>query len=155
MGGEPSSDVTSSVAARVQSVLSAAEREASALHAEVEATAERRATEILLAAERQGQELIAEADEQARAHHEETRARLDAYAADRIQRIHAATERLLGAAEGLAAQFEEALAARNSLGELLGALGEAAEAAAAQIRGPLPPVPPPPRAPRPGAPEAP
>lgn len=142
-------DVTSSVAARVQSVLSAAEREAAALQREVEKTAELRATEILMDAEREAQRMIAEADELARTHHEQTRGRLDAYAADRIQRIHAATERLLAAAEGLAERFEEALAARRSLAELMAALGEAAEDAAAEVRGPLPPVPPPPRAPRP------
>lgn len=153
-GGRPQ-DVTASVAARVQSVLSAAEREATALHAEVEATAQRRATEILMEAEREGQRMLAEADELARAHLEESRARLDAYAADRIQRIHAATERLLAAAEGLAERFEEALAARRSLAELMTALGGAAEDAANEIRGPLPPVPPPPRAPRPADPSHP
>lgn len=142
-------DVTSSVAARVQSVLSAAEREAAALQREVEKTAELRATEILMDAEREGQRMLAEADDLARHHLEETRARLDAYAADRIQRIHAATERLLAAAEGLAERFEEALEARRSLADLMSALGEAAEEAASEVRGPLPPVPPPPRAPRP------
>jgi DNA anti-recombination protein RmuC len=147
-GGHPQ-DVTASVAARVQSVLSAAEREATELQREVERSAEQRATEILLDAERQGQQMLSEADELARAHLEETRARLDAYAADRIQRIHAATERLLAAAEGLAERFEEALAARRSLADLMSALGGAAEDAAAEVRGPLPPVPPPPRAPRP------
>jgi DNA anti-recombination protein RmuC len=146
--------VTSNVAARVQSVLSAAEREASALQREVEKTAELRATEILMDAEREGQRMLTEADDLARTHLEETRARLDAYAADRIQRIHAATERLLNAAEGLAERFEEALAARRSLAELMSALGEAAEEAAAEVRGPLPPVPPPPRAPRPQDPPA-
>ena len=75
-------------------------------------------------AEREGQRMLAEADELARAHLEETRARLDAYAADRIQRIHTATERLLAAAEGLAERFEEALAARRSLADLMTALGE-------------------------------
>jgi DNA anti-recombination protein RmuC len=148
-------DVTSSVAARVQSVLSAAEREATALHREVEKSAELRATEILMDAEREGQRMLTEADDLARAHLEEARARLDAYAADRIQRIHAATERLLAAAEGLAERFEEALQARRSLAELMSALGEAAEDAAAEVRGPLPPVPPPPRAPRPQDPSAP
>jgi uncharacterized membrane protein YccC len=152
-GGRPQ-DVTSNVAARVQSVLSAAEREATALHREVEKSAELRATEILMDAEREGQRMLTEADDLARAHLEETRARLDAYAADRIQRIHAATERLLAAAEGLAERFEEALAARRSLADLMGALGDAAEDAAAQVRGPLPPVPPPPRAPRPQEPPA-
>lgn len=142
-------DVTSSVAARVQSVLSAAEREAAALQREVEKTAQLRATEILMDAEREAQRMIAEADDLARTHLEETRGRLDAYAADRIQRIHGATERLLAAAEGLAERFEEALAARRSLADLMTALGEAAEDAAAEVRGPLPPVPPPPRAPRP------
>jgi hypothetical protein len=145
----PAEDVTSSVAARVQSVLSTAEREAAALHREVEKTAELRATEILMDAEREGQRMLSEADDLARAHLEETRARLDAYAADRIQRIHVSTERLLAAAEGLAAQFEEALEARRSLATLMTALGEAAEDAANEVRGPLPPVPPPPRAPRP------
>lgn len=153
-GGRPQ-DVTASVAAGVQSVLDAAEREASALHAEVEATAQQRATEILMQAERQGQRMLAEADGLARAHLEESRARLDAYAADRIQRIHAATERLLVAAEGLAERFEEAQAARRSLAELMLALGGAAEDAANEIRGPLPPVPPPPRAPRPAGPPQP
>lgn len=151
-GGRPQ-DVTSSVAARVQSVLGAAEREANALHAEVEATAQRRATEILLDAEAQGQRMLSEADELARAHLEESRARLDAYAADRIQRIHTATERLLAAAEGLADRFEEALSARRSLADLMTALGSAAEDAAAEVRGPLPPVPPPPRAPRADSPD--
>jgi chromosome segregation ATPase len=142
-------DVTASVAARVQSVLSAAEREASELQREVEKTAERRATEILMEAEREGQRMLTEADDAARAHLEETRARLDAYAADRIQRIHAATERLLSAAEGLAERFEEALEARRALADLMTALGAAAEEAADEVRGPLPPVPPPPRAPLP------
>ena len=158
MPGDPGpprpQDLTASVAARVQSVLGAAEREASALHREVEKNAELRATEILMDAEREGQRMLTEADDLARAHLEETRARLDAYAADRIQRIHASTERLLAAAEGLAERFEEALAARRSLAELMSALGEAAEDAAAEVRGPLPPVPPPPRAPRPEDPQA-
>jgi cell division septum initiation protein DivIVA len=142
-------DVTSSVAARVQSVLSTAQREATELQREVERSAERRATEILMDAEREAQRMLTEADDLARQHLEETRGRLDAYAADRIQRIHAATERLLAAAEGLAERFEEALEARRSLAELMTALGEAAEDAAAEVRGPLPPVPPPPRAPQP------
>jgi hypothetical protein len=150
----PAEDVTSSVAARVQSVLSAAEREAAALQREVEKTAELRATEILMDAEREAQRMLHEADDLARAHLEETRARLDAYAADRIQRIHVATERLLEAAEGLAAQFEEALDARRALASLMTALGEAAEDAANEVRGPLPPVPPPPRTPRPEEPPA-
>ena len=77
----PAEDVTSSVAARVQSVLSAAEREAAALQREVEKTAELRATEILMDAEREAQRMLAEADDLARTHLEETRARLDAYAA--------------------------------------------------------------------------
>jgi DNA anti-recombination protein RmuC len=147
--------VTASVAARVQSVLDAAEREARDLHAEVELTAQRRATEILMQAESEGQRMLKEADELARAHLEESRARLDAYSADRIQRIHAATERLLTAAEGLAERFEEALQARRSLAELMTALGAAAEDAANEVRGPLPPVPPPPRAPRPADPQLP
>lgn len=151
----PAEDVTSSVAARVQSVLSTAEREAAALQREVEKTAELRATEILMDAERDAQRMLGEADDLARRHLEETRARLDAYAADRIQRIHASTERLLAAAEGLAAQFEEALAARRALADLMSALGEAAEEAADEVRGPLPPVPPAPRAPRPSEPPVP
>lgn len=148
MPSGPPEDVTATVAARVQSVLGAAEREATALRAEVERSAERRAAEILMAAEQECQRMLAEADQAARGHLDETRARLDAYAADRIQRMHAVTERLLTAAEGLAERFDEALEARRRLAELLGTLGEAAEEIAAEIRGPLPPVPPPPRAPR-------
>jgi cell division septum initiation protein DivIVA len=142
-------DVAATVAAHVQSVLSAAEREATALHREVERTAERRATEILLGAEAEAQRMIREADDAARLHLDETRERLDAYAADRIQRIHAATERLLTAAEELAERFEEAVEARRGLATLMSALGSAAEEAADDVRGPLPPVPPPPRAPQP------
>lgn len=154
MPSGPPEDVTATVAARVQSVLGAAEREASALRAEVERSAERRAAEILMAAEQEGQRMLTEADQAARTHLDETRARLDAFASDRIQRIHAATERLLAAAEGLADRFEEALEARRRLAELLSTLGEAAEEIAIDIRGPLPPVPPPPRAPRPSEPPA-
>src|SRR3954447_11789852 len=145
-------DVTATVAAHVQSVLSAAEREATALQREVEMSAERRATEILLAAEAESQRMIREADDAARLHLDETRERLDAYAADRIQRIHDATERLLAAAEELAERFEEAVDARRGVASRLSALGRAAEGAAADVRGPLPPVPPPPRAPQPPGP---
>jgi hypothetical protein len=150
-GGPPPEDVAASVAARVQSVLSAAELQAADLQREVEAAARQRATEILLDADREGQRMLAEADRLARGHLDETRQRLDAYAADRIQRVHAATQRMLAAAEGLADRFEEALEARRGLAELMAALGEAAEAAAAEVRGPLPPVAPPPRAPQPPA----
>jgi hypothetical protein len=138
-------DLTAAVAARVQTVLATAEREAAALQREVETTAERRATEILMAAEDEAQRMLADADELARAHREDSRQRLDAYTAERIQRIHVATERLLAAAEGLADRFEEALAARRSLAELMSALGTAAEDAAAEVRAPLPAVPPAPR----------
>lgn len=152
--GGDAPDVTATVAARVQSVLGAAEREAAALREEVERTAEARATEILLGAEREGQRMLMEADALARGHLEETRARLDAYAADRIQRMHHVTERLLAAADGLADRFEEALETRRRLAELLGALGEAAEQVASEVRGPVPPVPPPPRPPQPQEPPA-
>ena len=152
--GGRSQDVTAAVAARVQSVLGAAEREAAALQQEVERSAELRATEILMEAETEAQRMLGEADDLARTHLDETRARLDAYAADRIQRIHAATERLLGAAEGLAERFEEAVETRRRLADLMTELGAAAEAVANEIRGPLPPVPPPPRAPRPPDPQA-
>lgn len=146
--GQPQ-DVTATVAARVQSVLNAAEREAAALQREVETTAERRATEIIMDAEREAQRMLREADDLARRHLDETRDTLDSYAADRIQRIHSATERLLAAAEELAERFEEAVEARRGLADLLTALGGAAEEAANEVRGPMPPVPPPPRAPRP------
>lgn len=151
-GGGPQ-DVTASLAARVQSVLGAAEREAQALQQEVERSAERRATEILMAAEGEAQRMLAEADKLARHHLGETRARLDAYAAERIQRIHGATERLVTAAEDLAERFEEGVEMRRRLADLLGELAAAAESTAEEIRGPLPPVPPPPAAPR--APDAP
>src|SRR4051794_14907698 len=119
MAGGPPEDVTSSLAARVHAVLEAAEREAAELQREVEQSAEQRATEILLEAQRESQRMLAEADDLARAHLEETRARLDAYAADRIERIHTSTERLLRAAEGLADRFEEAAEARRSLAALM------------------------------------
>ena len=147
--GDHPPDAADGLAARVQSVLGAAEREAAALREEVEHVAEARATEILLEAEREGQRMLAKADELARAHLDDTRSRLDAYAADRIQRMHAVTERLLTASDGLADRFDEALETRRALADLLGALGAAAEQVAAEVRGPLPPVPPPPRPPMP------
>lgn len=140
-------DVTATVAARVQGILSAAEREATALRHEVERAAEQRAMQIIVHAENEAQRLVREADAAAQRHFEETRQRLDSYAADRIQRMHAATERLLAAAEGLSERCEEAGAAQRAVGELLMAVAEVADAAVREVSGPLPPVSPPPVAP--------
>ncbi len=141
MWAEPSGDVTASVAARVQSVLSTAEREATALQREVEATAQRRATELLVDAEREAERILREAEAAAEAYRKEARERLDAWVGERIGRLHATSERLRVAAEEIAERLDEAGEARRSLAALVDALGEAARETTQGGVEPVPPVP--------------
>jgi hypothetical protein len=147
-GIDPHSDVTASVAARVQSVLSAAEREATQLQQEVEASSQRRATEVLLEAEREAARLLNDAGEAVAAYLDDARDRIDAYVADRVQRIHGLTERLLAAADDIAVRLDEAGETRRAVAALVDALGEAARDATRQGAERLPPPPPTPPAPR-------
>jgi cell division septum initiation protein DivIVA len=148
----PSADLTASVAARVQSVLHVAEREASDLRREVEASAERQAAEILVEADRQAERLLQQAADACESYLQDSRARIDAYVAERVQRVHEATERLLAAAESIALRLDQAGEVRRGLTELIESLGAAAVEAAREGAAPAPLLPDPPDAPRPAEP---
>ncbi len=101
-------------------------------------------------AQSEAERLLAEAGDAARAYLDDARERIDAYVAERVQRVHEVTERLLAGAEEIALRLDEAGEARRAISDLVSTLGAAAAEAAREGARPVPAPPPAPDPPRAG-----
>lgn len=129
-------DLTASVGARIEDIMTSARQAAEALQREVEEASARRATEVRLEAEEDARRIRAAAEAEAQRHLEDARRRVQAFADARVRRIAELTDELVAAADGLPAQLDGALAVRRQVDDLIAALGTAAEQAAREAARP-------------------
>jgi chromosome segregation protein len=129
-------ELAASLASRVRDTLATAERAAAQIRAAADAEAEARAREVRDAAARDAERLLLRAEREAQDYLEDSRRRVDAFAAGRARRISAVADRLLAHAEALAARSQRAGRLHRGIDQVVEALAAAAEAVAAEAERP-------------------
>jgi cell division septum initiation protein DivIVA len=133
------------VAQRIEAIVSSAERAANEFRRQMETAAKQQAHELREAAEAEARRIRQEAASQAAAYLTDSRRIVDEFAAERIARISALTDKLIEQTEQVQRRFAHAEAVRRQIYDLIGSLGDAAEAIAREAQTPDPRLPQPPQ----------
>ena len=133
------------VAARIEAIVSSAERAANEFRRQMEVASKEQAEKLREAAEAEARRIRHEAATQAAEYLQDSRRIVDEFAAERIARISALTDGLIEQTEHVQRRFAHAEVVRRQIYDLIASLGQAAEeiareAQAADPRLPAPPA---------------
>lgn len=134
--------VAPAVAHRIEAIVSSAERAANEFRRQVEAASKEQADKVIEAAAAEARRIRHEAARSATEYLQDSRRIVDEFAAERIGRISALTDKLIEQTEQVQRRFAHAELVRRQIYDLIASLGQAAEeiAVEAQARDPTLPA---------------